>query len=73
MAEVEVQMFTTTEKKVRKVKKTSKTRRESSDQGISEVTITEVENKENQQNHLALNNHEEEGYVQVLFSAPPSR
>lgn len=57
MAEVEVQMYTSTEKKVRKVKKTSK-RRESSDQG-SEVTITEIE-KENQQ-QLALTN--EEGYV----------
>lgn len=57
MAEVEVQMYTTTEKKVRKVKKTTK-RRESSDQG-SEVTITEIE-KENQQ-QLALTN--EEGYV----------
>lgn len=56
MADVEVQMYTTTEKKVRKVKKTSK-RRESSDHGVSEVTITEVE-KENQ---LALTN--EEGYV----------
>lgn len=68
MAEVEVQMYTSTEKKVRKVKKTSK-RRESSDQG-SEVTITEIE-KENQQ-QLALTN--EEGYVlgPVARSCKPS-
>ena len=46
MADVEVQMQYTAERKVRKVKKTtSSKRRESSDTG--EVTITEIE-KENQ-------------------------
>ncbi|CAH1401838.1 unnamed protein product [Nezara viridula] len=47
MADVEVQMQYTAERKVRKVKKTTTTkRRESSDQG--EVTITEINEKENQ-------------------------
>lgn len=57
MADVEVQMQFSTEKRVRKVKKTTTSkRRESSDQG--EVTITEIE-KENQ----LPNNTDEKGYV----------
>lgn len=44
MADVEVMQTYTTERKTRKVKKTTK-RRESNDQGVSEVTITEIENR----------------------------
>lgn len=56
MADVEVQMQFTAEKKVRKVKKTK--RRESDVERIdSEVTITDISEKEN---HVPFN---DQGYV----------
>jgi len=75
MADVEVQMQITTERKVRKVKKTSK-RRESQDATVEEqVVITETSEsngsneKENQQ--PAITQPEDIGYAP--FRSPPSQ
>jgi len=63
MADVEVQMQITTERKVRKVKKTSK-RRESQD-GVYEEQVTVVESSSNDKENLPAITHAEDnaGYA----------